>query len=93
MAKGYFETIFLNERNQFTEGAISNLFILKDKIIYTPPIKSGLLPGVLREYLIKKGKAEEKILYLKDLKSADKIYFGNSVRGLLAIEYINFPRC
>jgi len=82
LAKGYFETIFLNQKGELTEGVISNLFILKDKIIYTPLIKSGLLPGVLREYLIKKGKVKEKILYLKDFKSADKIYIGNSVRGL-----------
>jgi len=84
LVKGYFETIFLNERGQLTEGTISNIFVLKDKRLYTPPVKSGLLPGVLREHFIKEGKAKEKILYLKDLKGADKVYVGNSVRGLLA---------
>ncbi len=84
LAKGYFETIFLNERGELTEGAIANLFILKNKKFYTPPIGSGLLPGVLREHLIKEGKVKEKILYLKDLRSADKVYIGNSVKGLLA---------
>ncbi|NQT28577.1 MAG: aminodeoxychorismate synthase component I [Candidatus Omnitrophica bacterium] len=86
LAKGCFETIFLNERGELTEGSITNIFILKNKKLYTPPIKSGLLPGVLREHLIRKGEVKEKILYLKDLKQADQIYVGNSLRGLLTIK-------
>ena len=84
LAKGCFETIFLNRRGELTEGTISNIFILKGKSLYTPYIKSGLLPGVLREHLLTQGKVREKILYLKDLKKADTVYVGNSVRGLLA---------
>ena len=83
LAKGYFETIFLNEKGQLTEGTISNIFVLKNKKLYTPPLKSGLPPGVLREHLIREGKVKEKMLYLKDLKGADKVYVGNSVRGLV----------
>jgi len=83
LAKGYFETIFLNQRQEITEGTISNVFILKNEKLYTPPVKSGLLPGVLREQLIREGKAKEKVLYLKDLRAADKVYLGNSVRKLL----------
>lgn len=91
LAKGYFETVFVNERGRLTEGTISNIFVLKNKRLYTPPIKSGLLPGVLREHLIREGKAKEKILYLKDFKEADKVYVGNSVRGLLATRKPQFP--
>jgi len=83
LAKGYLETIFLNEKSQLTEGTISNIFILKNKKLFTPPIKSGLLPGVLRGQLLMHGKAKEKILYLKDIENADEVYVGNSVRGLL----------
>ena len=83
--RGCFETIFLNEKDQLTEGTISNIFIRKGKRLYTPPIKSGLLPGVLREQLIREGRVKEKTLYLKDLEDADKVYIGNSVRGFLAV--------
>ena len=86
LGKGYFETIFLNERNELTEGTITSLFILKNKKLYTPSSQSGLLPGILREHFLKQGKAKEKILYLKDIKEADKIYVGNSVRGLIRAE-------
>jgi len=83
--QGYQEVLFLNERGELTEGSFSNLFIEKDGILYTPPLSCGLLPGVLREYLLAGGKAKEKILYPGDLKEADKIYIGNSVRGLVRV--------
>ena len=83
LKKGYFETIFLNQRDELTQGAITNLFILKNKKLYTPCLKSGLLPGTLREHLLNQGKVKEKILYLKDIKEADKVYVGNSLRSLI----------
>ncbi|MDD4954596.1 MAG: aminodeoxychorismate synthase component I [Candidatus Omnitrophica bacterium] len=81
--EGFFEVIFLNKYAELTEGSITNLFVLKNNILYTPPVKCGLLPGVLRQHLLINGAAKEKVLYEKDLKTAQKIYIGNSVRGLL----------
>jgi para-aminobenzoate synthetase / 4-amino-4-deoxychorismate lyase len=85
---GFFEVIFLNTKGEVTEGSITNVFILKDGKLYTPPVKCGLLPGVLREYLLKEGKAREKVIYRKDILDADKVYIGNSVRGLLKTRII-----
>jgi para-aminobenzoate synthetase/4-amino-4-deoxychorismate lyase len=89
LRKGYFETLFLNERGELTEGTITNLFILKNRKLYTPALQGGLLPGVLREDLLRRGRVEEKPLCLKDLRGADKIYIGNSTRGLLAARLQN----
>jgi para-aminobenzoate synthetase/4-amino-4-deoxychorismate lyase len=86
--KGFFEVIFLNIYEELTEGAITNIFVLKENILYTPPLRCGLLGGVLREYLLKMKKAKEKVLFLKDLKEADKIFVGNSVRGLMETEVL-----
>lgn len=86
LEKGYFETIFLNQRDELTQGAITNIFILQNKQLYTPTLKSGLLPGVLREHLLRQGKAKERTLYLKDIKSADEVYIGNSVRKLMIVK-------
>ena len=88
LEKGYFESIFLNERDELTEGTITSLFIFKNKKLYTPSLQSGLLPGVLREHFLKQGKAKEKILYPKDIEEADRIYVGNSVRGLIKAEFV-----
>jgi para-aminobenzoate synthetase/4-amino-4-deoxychorismate lyase len=81
--EGYFEVIFLNTNEEVTEGSITNVFISKNGLLYTPPIKCGLLGGVLREYFLKEGRAKEEVLYLKDILEAEKVYIGNSVRGIL----------
>jgi para-aminobenzoate synthetase/4-amino-4-deoxychorismate lyase len=81
--EGFFEVVFLNKRLELTEGAITNIFLLKESCLFTPPVYSGLLDGVLRRHLIDIAKAREKVLYAHDLAKADKIYIGNSVRGLL----------
>ncbi len=84
---GFYEVLYENEKNEVTEGSITNLFILKDNKFYTPPIKSGLLPGIFRRYFMEfnPGKVFEKVLTRKDLNNADSIFVGNSVRGLINV--------
>ncbi|TLU82020.1 MAG: aminodeoxychorismate synthase component I [Chlorobium sp.] len=80
---GYSEVLFLNERGELTEGAISNIFIRKDRYFYTPPVSCGLLDGVFRCYfLATRPFAREKVLAFEDLRDADTVYIANSVRGL-----------
>jgi para-aminobenzoate synthetase/4-amino-4-deoxychorismate lyase len=83
---GFYEVLFRNKRGELTEGAFTNLFVAKNNRMYTPPVSCGLLPGVLRQDLLDRGRALEKKLFLRDLRQADKVYIGNSVRGLCAAE-------
>lgn len=85
---GVDEVIFRNERGELTEGSITNLFIERGGKLLTPALSCGLLPGTLRAELIETGRAEEAILTLADLHSADAIFLGNSVRGLLRAEFL-----
>ncbi len=81
--KGYDELLFLNENGEVTEGAISNLFIRKGRHFYTPPISSGLLNGIYRQYFLNtRPFAHVQALTLPDILSADTIYITNSVRGI-----------
>ena len=52
------EVIFRNERSELTEGARSNIFIRRDGVLLTPPLSSGLLPGILRAELLESGARE-----------------------------------
>ena len=83
--KGFFDIIFSNHEDEVTEGAITNIIIQKDKKFWTPPLSSGLLNGVYRQFLLKTKKlsVKEKVLYEKDLLNADKIFIVNSVRKVL----------
>jgi para-aminobenzoate synthetase/4-amino-4-deoxychorismate lyase len=87
-AQGVDEVVFCNERGELTEGSITNLFIERGGILLTPPLSSGLLPGTLRAELIASGKAVEQVLRLDDLETAEAIWLGNSVRGLMRAEWI-----
>jgi para-aminobenzoate synthetase/4-amino-4-deoxychorismate lyase len=79
--KGFFEVIYLNERNEIAEGSMTNIFIYKNDIISTPPINTGILSGVYRKHLLKNNSAiQERKLHLEDLIEADKIVLTNSVR-------------
>jgi para-aminobenzoate synthetase / 4-amino-4-deoxychorismate lyase len=79
------DEIFINQDNEICEGSRTNIFVEIKNKIYTPPLSVGILNGILRQKLIKENKVEEKILYIKDLKSAENIFMGNSVRGLVKV--------
>src|SRR5690606_28068263 len=87
-AAGAGEAVFLNERGELTEGSFTNLFVERDGVLLTPALSCGLLPGTLRADLLAEGRAREAILTLADLVSAQAIWLGNSVRGLLAADWI-----
>lgn len=84
--KGYFDILFINNRDEVTEGAISNVVIKDKDVYYTPPIESGLLNGVFRQYLFESNfPIAEKLLKKEDLLNAEKIYLINSVRGMIEV--------
>lgn len=85
-AKGYFDVIFLNTKGEVCEGAISNIIVKKNGKFYTPPLSSGLLPGIFRAHLLKNRHAREKVIFLSDLLDADKVFLCNSVRGLVEVK-------
>jgi para-aminobenzoate synthetase/4-amino-4-deoxychorismate lyase len=82
------EVIFLNKKGELTEGTRTTLFIELDGRLFTPALACGLLPGTLREELLDlpRAAASEAVLSPQDLLSADRIYLGNSVRGLIRAE-------
>ncbi len=83
LERGCFDAILLNERDEVTEGSRTNIFVKKGGTLYTPPLSSGLLPGILRSRLLAEGGAVERVLFLEDICDADGVYAGNSARGLL----------
>ena len=84
-AQGYFDVVFRNERDEITEGAIANIFVEKNGKLYTPPLNCGLLPGTYRRYILESVKfdAQEKVLTVEDLQSADRIFVTNAIQGML----------
>jgi para-aminobenzoate synthetase/4-amino-4-deoxychorismate lyase len=84
---GFYEVLFCNERGEVTEGAVTNIFIRKGDIFYTPPVACGLLAGIFRRHFltVHGDQVQEKILMRQDLEQADALYVANSVRGLVQV--------
>lgn len=78
---GVDEWLFLNERGEVAEGAITTLFFDRGEGWRTPPLLSGCLPGVLREEMLERGACEE-VLLAEDLPLV-RLAVGNSLRGLI----------
>jgi para-aminobenzoate synthetase/4-amino-4-deoxychorismate lyase len=87
--KGYYEVLFVNEKGEVTEGSYNNIFLQKKGKLLTPPVSCGLLPGVLRRYLLLHypGLVVEKTFTRKDFELAEAVYVGNSVRGLVRVTF------
>lgn len=77
LASGLDEVVFQNERGEVCDGSITTLFFDRGAGMRTPPLASGLLPGVLRAEL---GCAEE-VLMAEDLPRV-RLWLGNALRGL-----------
>ncbi len=78
---GLDEVIFQNERGEVCDGSITTLFFDRGDGLRTPPLASGLLPGVLRAEMLLAGCREE-VLRARDLGLV-RLWVGNSLRGLM----------
>lgn len=77
LPEGLEELIFLNERDEVCDGTITTVFFDRGAGLRTPPLTSGLLPGVLRAEIA----APEEVLHARDLPHV-ALYIGNALRGL-----------
>jgi len=82
---GAFDTLFFNERGELTEGGRSNVFVRVGERWYTPPLSSGVLPGVMRAVLLEDPdwRAIECPISRDVLERAQEIVVCNALRGAL----------
>ncbi|KQY82008.1 hypothetical protein ASD35_07500 [Pelomonas sp. Root1444] len=81
-----FDVILWNEAGELTECSFGNLAVQLSGQWLTPPLASGLLPGVLRAELLAQGRVKEARLTRDDLARAEGLAFFNSLRGWLPAE-------
>lgn len=85
-AAGAFDMLFFNERGELTEGGRSNVLLRLDGRWYTPPLASGLLPGVMRAVLLDDPAwdLQQRTLSRQDVRRAEAVCVCNALRGVLA---------
>jgi D-alanine transaminase len=82
------ETILYNDRHELTEAAACNVFIVKNRVISTPPLDNQLLPGITRNLLIDILKKhsnlniQERVVHMNEVNNADEIWITSSTKEI-----------
>ena len=85
------DVLLWNERGEITETCHGNVVLEFEGRKLTPPLSSGLLPGVFRAHLLDRGEIQEQILPVGSIEAASGIFMINSVRRWCEIRLLNSP--
>jgi len=84
------EALWFTTDNLLAEGCISNVFLVKGSVVYTPKVSTPVLPGIMRKTVCKIAgdegiELEEKDLVISDLLGADEIFLTNVIMRILPV--------
>jgi branched-chain amino acid aminotransferase len=93
-ARGAVEAIFANTRGELCEGTGSNVFVVLDGVVTTPPLDSGCLAGITRELTLEWCReagipVREQTLPLDVLREADEVFITSSTKDVLAVHAVD----
>ena len=87
---GAYEAILLNHRGELAECSQSNLFVVRDGVVLTPPLEAGLLEGVTRNLLFEVGAdigvpVRDAVLREPDLPAIDEMFITGTTREVVPV--------
>ena len=92
--RGADERITLTREGHVAEGTVSNVFIVREGELLTPPISLGVLPGIARKRVIELAEARgirvrEQTFTALELLDADECFYTNAARGIVPVGRID----
>lgn len=92
--KGADELLFYNTKGELCEGTTSNVFLVMQGKVYTPPLSSGCLPGTMRAQVITKCRelgieVSEEILTAAHVGAADEVFVTSATRGVVPVREVD----
>lgn len=89
-ASGGAEGLMLTVQGDIAEGIVSNLFFISNKMLYTPDLTTGILPGITREMVLELAPAaglavREGLYRWEQLEAADEVFLTNSVQEIVPV--------
>lgn len=87
------EALWFTTENTLAEGCVSNVFIVKDGALHTPPLATPVLPGIARQTVLELADelqltASETTLRINDLLTADEVFLTNVIMQVLPVTSI-----
>ncbi|MDD5459132.1 MAG: aminotransferase class IV [Phycisphaerae bacterium] len=87
------EALWFTVTNRLAEGCVSNVFVIKDKKLFTPPLATPVLAGIARKTVCSLAgeldvELEEKELVIDDVLDADEIFITNVIMKVMPVTSI-----
>ena len=79
---GFEDVLLYNEAREITESTIANVAVESNGVLYTPPVRCGLLPGTYRAWMLDQKRLQEKVLLVEDVLASPAVYLMNAVRRM-----------
>jgi len=91
---GAYEGIMLNWEGYVAEGTISNIFMVRKGVLYTPHLDTGILEGVTRDLVLRLAKrkkipVKEVMLRPKDIMSSNECFITNTTMEIMPVTTID----
>ena len=87
--RGHSEALLANLRGDLCEGTGSNVFLVLDGELVTPPLESGCLAGITRELVLTWCDATERTLPAQALLEADEVFLTSSTRNVHPVHLVD----
>ncbi len=87
-AAGFDEALFFNVNRRLAEGSMSNVFFVKDGKLHTPAREAGLLPGIVRGWVIEQFPVVQGLFSKAELAKAEEVFVTNSIVGVMPVAQI-----
>lgn len=92
--QGWDEGLLLNTRGYLAEGTASNMFLVVRGRLVTPDLKSGILPGIIRQVVLELAgeitlPCEERQVTPEELFMADEVFLTNSLMGVMPLTRVD----
>jgi len=87
--EGFKDALFLNMNDEVCETAVANVFIIEKNKIITPDASSGLLSGIMRQWVMNTYPVLEERITLSRLLSSEGVFITNSVMGIMKVVAID----
>ena len=92
--RGGDEALIVDAHGNVVEGATSNVFVVREGLVATPPEEAGILAGITRACIVQAAKdlgipCEERALPVAEIFDADEVFITSTIRELLSVAHVD----
>jgi branched-subunit amino acid aminotransferase/4-amino-4-deoxychorismate lyase len=91
-AAGFDEALWIDPRGLVLEGAVTNIFVVREGRVVTPALSAGILPGVMRARVLclaSPPARSERDLGIVELRQADEVFVTNALLGIMPVAQVD----